>query len=187
MDTIARSRPSTSSSPATVREPSGNVAELFKKGNCVACHGPNLSKPIDPSYPKIAGQHAALVLEQRCGLGEKFKLLLLPCELLLNAPRLAGQFRNLGLDGLMRRVEFLRPLSHGLNVGLGHSNVSVDGEQLPAEVAEFALTRDDAGPGQQRPHGQRAIWFQQFPRERDEPQPSPRRACGRLAPPRRAC
>jgi cytochrome c553 len=24
----------------------------------VACHGPNLSKPIDPSYPKIAGQHA---------------------------------------------------------------------------------------------------------------------------------
>jgi cytochrome c553 len=45
--------------PATLgREPSGAVAELFKKGNCVACHGANLSKPIDPSYPKIAGQHA---------------------------------------------------------------------------------------------------------------------------------
>lgn len=40
------------------REPAGNVAELFKKGNCVSCHGANLSKPIDPSYPKIAGQHA---------------------------------------------------------------------------------------------------------------------------------
>jgi len=24
----------------------------------VSCHGANFSKPIDPSYPKIAGQHA---------------------------------------------------------------------------------------------------------------------------------
>jgi cytochrome c553 len=39
-------------------EPGGQAAELFKKGNCVSCHGANLSKPIDPSYPKIAGQHA---------------------------------------------------------------------------------------------------------------------------------
>ncbi|MBA2676103.1 c-type cytochrome [Ramlibacter sp.] len=39
-------------------EPSGQAAELFKKGNCVSCHGANLSKPIDPTYPKIAGQHA---------------------------------------------------------------------------------------------------------------------------------
>lgn len=40
------------------REPSGDVAKLFQKNNCVSCHGANLSKPIDPSYPKIAGQHA---------------------------------------------------------------------------------------------------------------------------------
>jgi cytochrome c553 len=25
---------------------------------CVACHGANFSSPIDPSYPRIAGQHA---------------------------------------------------------------------------------------------------------------------------------
>jgi cytochrome c553 len=43
---------------ALSRQPTGNVAELFKKGNCVSCHGANLSQPIDPSYPKIAGQHA---------------------------------------------------------------------------------------------------------------------------------
>jgi cytochrome c553 len=24
----------------------------------MSCHGSNFSKPIDPSYPKIAGQHA---------------------------------------------------------------------------------------------------------------------------------
>ena len=34
------------------------AAELLKKGNCASCHGANLSKPIDPSYPKLAGQHA---------------------------------------------------------------------------------------------------------------------------------
>ena len=33
------------------------AAELVKKGACVACHGDNFSKPIDASYPKIAGQH----------------------------------------------------------------------------------------------------------------------------------
>jgi cytochrome c553 len=44
--------------PATATEPSAKVAELLKKGTCVACHGDNFSKPIDPSYPKIAGQHA---------------------------------------------------------------------------------------------------------------------------------
>jgi len=26
--------------------------------NCVSCHGSNFSAPIDPSYPKLAGQHA---------------------------------------------------------------------------------------------------------------------------------
>jgi cytochrome c553 len=34
------------------------AAELVTKGGCVACHGDNFNKPIDPSYPKVAGQHA---------------------------------------------------------------------------------------------------------------------------------
>jgi cytochrome c553 len=38
--------------------PTPAVAELLKKGACASCHGENLSKPIDPSYPKLAGQHA---------------------------------------------------------------------------------------------------------------------------------
>ena len=38
--------------------PSARVAELLTKGNCISCHGDNFAKPIDPSYPKIAGQHA---------------------------------------------------------------------------------------------------------------------------------
>jgi cytochrome c553 len=40
------------------REPSTQVAALLQKGACVSCHGDNFAKPIDPSYPHIAGQHA---------------------------------------------------------------------------------------------------------------------------------
>jgi cytochrome c553 len=40
------------------KEPSAAVAALLTKGACVSCHGANFAKPIDPSYPKIAGQHA---------------------------------------------------------------------------------------------------------------------------------
>lgn len=44
--------------PATAAEGSAKAAGLVTQGGCTSCHGPNLSKPIDPSYPKIAGQHA---------------------------------------------------------------------------------------------------------------------------------
>jgi cytochrome c553 len=39
------------------REPDAQVAALLQKAACASCHGANLSKPIDPSYPKIAGQN----------------------------------------------------------------------------------------------------------------------------------
>ena len=38
--------------------PSAKVAELLNKGGCIACHGDNFNKPVDPSYPKVGGQHA---------------------------------------------------------------------------------------------------------------------------------
>jgi cytochrome c553 len=44
--------------PAKAAEGNARVAALVKKGACVTCHGDNFSKPIDPSYPKIAGQYA---------------------------------------------------------------------------------------------------------------------------------
>ncbi len=39
------------------REPSAEAAALLTKGGCVACHGADFNTPIDPSYPKIAGQY----------------------------------------------------------------------------------------------------------------------------------
>ena len=41
-----------------VKEASAEVQVLLSKANCASCHGANFSKPIDPSYPKLAGQHA---------------------------------------------------------------------------------------------------------------------------------
>ncbi|KPF50586.1 cytochrome C [beta proteobacterium AAP51] len=39
-------------------QPTPEVAALLAKGACATCHGVNYNKPIDPGYPKIAGQHA---------------------------------------------------------------------------------------------------------------------------------
>lgn len=44
--------------PAAAPAPTGKVAELITKGACISCHGEGFNKPIDPAYPKIAGQHA---------------------------------------------------------------------------------------------------------------------------------
>jgi cytochrome c553 len=42
---------------AKAADGSARVAALVTKGACASCHGESFSKPIDPSYPKIAGQH----------------------------------------------------------------------------------------------------------------------------------
>jgi cytochrome c553 len=44
--------------PEAIPAASAEVAALITKGACVSCHGANFSKPLDPSYPKIGGQHA---------------------------------------------------------------------------------------------------------------------------------
>ena len=48
--------PAASAAPA--HEPPPQVAKLLAQANCASCHGSNFSAPIDPSYPKLAGQHA---------------------------------------------------------------------------------------------------------------------------------
>jgi len=43
-------------------DPPLQVAALIEKGACFTCHGQNFAKPIDASYPKVAGQHADYLL-----------------------------------------------------------------------------------------------------------------------------
>jgi cytochrome c553 len=47
----------TRSADPTLVAPPANVAKLLAQANCASCHGANFSKPIDPTYPKLAGQH----------------------------------------------------------------------------------------------------------------------------------
>ena len=55
-------RSEASAMPAKATEPEGEAAALVQKGACTSCHGANLSMPIGPNYPKIAGQYADYVL-----------------------------------------------------------------------------------------------------------------------------
>jgi cytochrome c553 len=50
--------PGAASLPEQAPAAPADVAALLTKGACDSCHGKNFSKPIDPSYPKLAGQHA---------------------------------------------------------------------------------------------------------------------------------
>jgi len=44
--------------PGKAADGSSKAMELVAKGACTSCHGDSFSKPIDPTYPKIAGQHS---------------------------------------------------------------------------------------------------------------------------------
>lgn len=45
--------------PAVTQAPkpaNANVSGLIEKGACISCHGENFNKPVNPSWPKLAGQ-----------------------------------------------------------------------------------------------------------------------------------
>jgi cytochrome c553 len=44
--------------PGKAAEGTVKAMELVSKGGCTSCHGDSFSKPMDPAYPKIAGQHS---------------------------------------------------------------------------------------------------------------------------------
>lgn len=46
------------SAAAPAEQPSPQVGKLLAQANCASCHGANFNAPIDPSYPKLAGQYA---------------------------------------------------------------------------------------------------------------------------------
>ena len=41
---------------------SAKAMALAAKGGCASCHGDSFNTPIDPTYPKIAGQHSDYLL-----------------------------------------------------------------------------------------------------------------------------
>ena len=92
----------------------GNVASgeaLAKKYSCAACHGADYNKPIDPSYPKLAGQYAdylahALVAYKR-GDGPNGR----------NNAIMTGQVKPLSDKDIVDIAAYLGSLPAGVTVG----------------------------------------------------------------------
>ena len=57
--------------PEQPEQPPAHVAQLLQKGACASCHGANFNKPIDGSYPKIAGQHRRLPVLRAEGVPDR--------------------------------------------------------------------------------------------------------------------
>jgi cytochrome c553 len=92
----------------------GNVANgeaLAKKYSCAACHGADFNKPLDPSYPKLAGQHPdylahALVAYKR-GDGANGR----------NNAIMAGQVKPLSDKDIVDLAAYLGSLPSTLHIG----------------------------------------------------------------------
>ena len=85
-----------------------NGEALAKKYNCAACHGADYNKPIDPSYPKLAGQHTdylshAMIAYKR-GEGPNGR----------NNPIMAGQVKPLSNRDIGDIAAYLNSLPSGL-------------------------------------------------------------------------
>ena len=58
MERAATAAAPAGSAAAPAEQPPAQVAKLLAQANCASCHGANFNAPIDPSYPKLAGQYA---------------------------------------------------------------------------------------------------------------------------------
>ncbi|MCD6077446.1 MAG: cytochrome-like protein [Ramlibacter sp.] len=116
------------------REPNAQVSALLQKAACASCHGANMSKPIDPSYPKIAGQYADYLFValksyksarcRRCRSRASTPIDVIPAQAGIQGIERSGRLgrfcifgalvsRLRGNDGLGRRAAL-----HALDVGL---------------------------------------------------------------------
>lgn len=84
---------------------------LAEKFNCASCHGKDYNSPIDPTYPKLAGQHAdylehALSAYKRGANAANGR----------GNPIMAGQVKELSKDDMKHIAAYLQSLSGNLLV-----------------------------------------------------------------------
>ena len=85
--------------------PAPQVAALLNKGACVSCHGANFNKPIDPAYPKLAGQHADYLFASLRAYGTEGK-----AQHGRNNAIMAGQVKQFKRDELKAMANYLSTL-----------------------------------------------------------------------------
>ena len=103
--------------PAAPREAPAEIAKLLAKANCESCHGKNYSTPIDPSYPKLAGQHADYLY------------------VALKAYQTDNNPRNGRSNAIM--MGMARPFTHAEIKALAKYLSSLPGELKSVQLAEF--------------------------------------------------
>lgn len=93
--------------PATGKstDNSAKGVALTEKGGCQGCHGPNLDKPIDPSYPIIAGQHADYLYSALRAYKTDKKVFIGRAHPIMSA--MVAQFSDAELKELSKYVESL--------------------------------------------------------------------------------
>jgi cytochrome c553 len=84
---------------------------LTEKYSCAACHGKDFNTPIDPGYPKLAGQHQdylehALLAYQRGTTAANGR----------NNPIMAGQVKPLSHQDIRNIAAYLHSLPGTLSV-----------------------------------------------------------------------
>lgn len=88
-----------------------NGANLAKAKACASCHGADFNKPIDPSYPKLAGQHpdylAHALIAYKRGSGANGR----------NNPIMAGQVAALSDKDIADLAAYLGSLPSTLATG----------------------------------------------------------------------
>jgi cytochrome c553 len=88
-----------------------NGASLAKAKACASCHGADFNKPIDPSYPKLAGQHpdylAHALIAYKRGNGANGR----------NNPIMAGQVAALSDKDIADIAAYLASLPSSLATG----------------------------------------------------------------------
>ncbi len=97
---------------ATSSQAAGDIEkgkQLSEKFNCASCHGKDFNTPIDPSYPKLAGQHAdylehALSSYKRGASAANGR----------GNPIMAGQVAALSKDDMKNLAAYLSALPGGL-------------------------------------------------------------------------
>ncbi len=86
-----------------------NGASLVKAKACASCHGADFNKPIDPSYPKLAGQHpdylAHALIAYKRGSGANGR----------NNPIMAGQVATLSDKDISDISAYLASLPSSLS------------------------------------------------------------------------
>lgn len=89
----------------------GNAASgeaLAKKYGCAACHGASFDQPIDPGYPKLAGQHedylAHALIAYRRGEGPNGRV----------NPVMGGQAKPLSNQDILDLAAYLHSLPSSL-------------------------------------------------------------------------